>query len=164
MQIKIFNIPVGAEDNQTEELNHFLRANKIIDIKKDLATVGGNSCWTFCVTYMLGNRPAESEIAQHGKKIDYKEVLEPEVFERFSELRKIRKEVAEKEAVPAFAVFTDTELAEMSKYSPLTLKAMGKVSGIGKKKLEKYGSMFCRETDSAENEEGGVSEGTDCKS
>ena len=37
MQIKIFNIPIGAEDTQMEELNHFLRANKIIDVKRELA-------------------------------------------------------------------------------------------------------------------------------
>lgn len=49
MQIKIFNIPIGADESQVEEMNHFLRANKIIDIKKDLAMLNGNSCWTFCM-------------------------------------------------------------------------------------------------------------------
>ena len=34
MQIKIFNIPIGAEETQVEELNHFLRANKIIDVSE----------------------------------------------------------------------------------------------------------------------------------
>ena len=53
MQIKIFDIPIGANDSQAEEMNHFLRSNKIIDIKKGLAVVEGNSCWTFCITYML---------------------------------------------------------------------------------------------------------------
>ena len=30
MQIKIFNIPIGSEDCMTEEMIHFLRANKVI--------------------------------------------------------------------------------------------------------------------------------------
>lgn len=68
MQIKIFNIPIGADDGLIDEMNHFLRANKIIDIKKELAMVGGNSCWTFCITYMLANRPSELGNVQNGKQ------------------------------------------------------------------------------------------------
>ena len=44
MQIKIFSIPIGSSEAATEEMNHFLRANKVIDIKKDLALLDGNSC------------------------------------------------------------------------------------------------------------------------
>ena len=44
MQIKIFSIPIGSSEAATEKMNHFLRANKIIDIKKDLALLDGNSC------------------------------------------------------------------------------------------------------------------------
>ena len=47
MQIKIFNIPIGAEETQVEELNHFLRANKIIDVKRELATIDCRGCWSF---------------------------------------------------------------------------------------------------------------------
>lgn len=127
-----------------EEMNHFLRANKIIDIKKELAAMDGNSCWTFCITYMLPNRPAEPDNARLGGsgKVDYKEVLEPTAFERFSQLRKIRKKVAEDEAVPAFAVFTDAELAEMAKLEEITPASLEKIPGIGKKKIEKYGNAF----------------------
>lgn len=39
MQIKIFNIPIGTEDMQLEELNLFLRSYKIIDVKRELAKV-----------------------------------------------------------------------------------------------------------------------------
>ena len=90
MQIKIFDIPFGADDGQIEELNHFLRANKIIDIRKELAQVNGNSFWSFCITYMLSNKPSKVDNQSHGRnsKMHYKEVLEPEIFEKFSSLRK----------------------------------------------------------------------------
>lgn len=159
MQIKIFNIPIGGEEVQTEELNLFLRANKIIDIKKDLALIDGNSCWTFCITYLLNGKPTENENTRQSQKVDYKEVLEPEAFERFTNLRKLRREVAEQEAVPAFAVFTDAELAELAKCNPLTLRDMAKVPGIGKKKMEKYGSVFCTSENSLKNETSGIFEG-----
>ena len=125
MQIKIFSILIGGGDSMMEEMNHFLRANKIIDIKKELAMIDGNSCWTFCITYLQDNRPADTFTANSksgsGTKVDYKEVLDAETFERFSAFRKIRKQIAESEAVPAYAVFTDAELAEIAKLKDLTL-------------------------------------------
>ena len=68
--------------------NHFLRANKIIDIKKELAQLNGNSCWTFCITFMQANRPTGTIGETQGgqKKIDYKEVLPADVFEVYSSL------------------------------------------------------------------------------
>lgn len=164
MQIKIFDIPIGANESMTEELNHFLRAHKIIDIKKELALLSGNSCWTFCITYMLDNKPADNNRSTGNGKIDYKEVLDSETFERFSNLRKLRKQIADKEAIPAYAVFTDAELAEMAKLSQLTLQEMQKIPGIGKKKLEKYGESFVVNAQTMAYEENGIPEGADSQS
>ena len=36
MQIKIFTIPVIADDNDVDELNRFLRSHKIIDVRREL--------------------------------------------------------------------------------------------------------------------------------
>ena len=45
-------------------------------------------------------------------RIDYKEVLSAPEFERFARLRLLRKELAEKEGVPAYAIFTNEQLAQ----------------------------------------------------
>ena len=164
MQIKIFNIPIGADESMTEEMNHFLRAHKIIDVKKELAILGDNSCWTFCITYMLDNKPTDSNRVNGSGKVDYREVLDADTFERFSLLRRLRKQIAESEAIPAYAVFTDAELAEMAKLSPLTLAEMQKIPGIGKKKLEKYGNAFVANAQTVEDEESRIPEGTDSQS
>lgn len=144
MQIKIFTIPVVADERDVEELNHFLRSHKIIDMKRELTTSNDNSCWTFCITYMPDNGLAQQR-SNDGKreKIDYKEVLEPAAFERFAQMRKLRKDIAEREAVPAYAVFTDAELAEIAKKDHLTMNDIEAIPGIGKKRAEKYGSTFC---------------------
>ena len=34
MQIKLFSIPQYGDDNSEEELNHFLRAHRIVEINK----------------------------------------------------------------------------------------------------------------------------------
>lgn len=154
-------MPLAASDGQVEEMNHFLRANKIIDIRKELAMVDGNSCWTFCVTYMQPVSSSSSVVETKFGKVDYKEVLDEETFRRFCLMRKIRKAIADNDAVPAYAVFTDAELAVLAKLSEVDAAALLKVPGIGKKKVEKYGETFCREYNALINETQGVSDRED---
>ena len=143
MQIRIFHLPVAATDDMVEELNHFLRSQKIIDVKKELATIDGNSCWTFCITYLESNNGFAADPARLKGKVDYMKVLDPPTFELFSLFRKVRKQIADKESVPAYVVFTDQELAEMAKLPELSLQSMASLQGIGKAKIEKYGKLFC---------------------
>lgn len=90
MQIKVFTLPLQPNDEQTEELNHFLRANKVVDIKKELANVGGNSVWTFCIVYLeTATKTTEANNFSKGQKVDYREILPPNIFERFAALRKL---------------------------------------------------------------------------
>lgn len=49
MQIQIFTLSLVPSSSELEEVNHFLRANKIVDIRKELAILDGNSCWAFCI-------------------------------------------------------------------------------------------------------------------
>ena len=94
---------------------------------------------------------------------DYRNVLSESEFERFMVLRKIRKQLADEDAVPPFAVFTDAELAELARSEVLTPAVVRTVPGIGKKKIEKYGNQMCAvlETMSVTglNEEGGELKG-----
>lgn len=165
MQIRIFTLPLLPDAKDVEELNHFLRSNKIVDIKKDLAMVDGNSFWTFCITYMLSshnNSDSTSSSGNRHSKVDYKEVLDEAAFARFAKMRKLRKQIAESEAVPAYAVFTDAELAEMAKLEVLDASNMLKIQGIGKKKVEKYGNAFCLiDYTQLDDEESGMPDGTD---
>ena len=157
MQIQIFTLPLMPDVQQMEELNHFLRANKIIDIRKELAVLDGRNLWTFCVTYI---QEMGSQMSMSGKngKIDYKEVLDESAFQTFSTLRKARKEIAEADAVPAYAVFTDAELAEMSKMEELTASNIQRIQGIGKKRAEKYAEALLSRLNGREDETSGVSD------
>ena len=134
MQIKIFTLPVISDDKDTEELNHFLRAHKIIDVRRELVQTRDNSYWSFCVTYMPDSRvTAEVEKAIQSNRqgrIDYKEVLDSDAFERFARMRRLRKQIAEEEAIPAYAVFTDAELSEMAKLEVLDIANMQKIPGV----------------------------------
>lgn len=147
MQIKLMTLPLLASEPQTEELNHFLRSHKVVDIKKELALLDGNHVWAFCVSYIPSAPSSDGGFTpEKGKlrKIDYKDVLDPETFDIFSQMRKIRKQIADSEAIPAYAVFTDAELAEIAKLPTLSCEEMLKIPGIGKKKVEKYGNAICQ--------------------
>lgn len=156
MEIQIFTLPLLPQPEQLEELNHFLRSHRVVDIRKEMAMADGGNVWTFCITYLQATTNSVFGQARTGK-IDYKDVLDEDAFKRFSVLRKIRKSIADEEAVPAYAVFTDAELAELSKQEMLTPETMQAVPGIGKKKIEKYASRIVLEYNKMKDETGGLS-------
>lgn len=57
-------------------------------------------------------------------------------------LKETRKQVAAKENVPAYIIFTDSTLQDMCRKKPTMDMAFLSVSGVGQVKLEKYGSRF----------------------
>ena len=93
----------------------------------------------FIIRYIDDVELAERE---RGGRVDYRELLDEASFKRFSALRQIRKKVAQDDAVPPYAVFTDQELAELARIELLSPEAMKKIKGIGEKKIEKYGQFF----------------------
>lgn len=62
--------------------------------------------------------------------------------ELFEQLRALRRELAEKQGVPPFVIFSDQTLHDMCAMMPVTLDNMLRVKGIGQNKLEKYGHQF----------------------
>jgi len=146
MQIKFFTIPIIGGDALTEELNIFLRTKKILQIEKQMVLSQGSAFWCFCVTWH------NDLIAADKEKKDYKKVLDEATFKRFSNLRIIRKRLAQEEAIPAYAIFTDEELAALSSIEELTLADMKSINGIGEKKVEKYGLHFIENKPNATGE------------
>jgi len=57
-------------------------------------------------------------------------------------LRKLRNEIAVKEAVPAYIVFSNSSLSEMCRKKPVSLVQFSGINGVGRVKLEKYGEKF----------------------
>lgn len=70
-----------------------------------------------------------------------KERLRDELFEH---LRQIRKEIAQKEGIPPYLIFSDATLEEMAFSKPQTEDDMLAVSGVGEKKLVQFGYQFIK--------------------
>ena len=62
--------------------------------------------------------------------------------ENFEALRTLRTELAKRDSVPAYVVFSDASLKEMTKKLPIDEESFLKVNGVGEVKLEKYGEIF----------------------
>ena len=60
----------------------------------------------------------------------------------FEELRGLRRRLADEQNVPAYIVFSDAALAEMSARKPQTHAELLEVTGVGQAKLERYGDTF----------------------
>ncbi len=59
-----------------------------------------------------------------------------------NKLKETRLEIAQKDGVPAFVVFSDSTLIDMCSKHPKTNEEMLEVSGVGEFKLQKYGKQF----------------------
>jgi ATP-dependent DNA helicase RecQ len=59
-------------------------------------------------------------------------------------LRECRREFAEDQGVPPYVIFHDTSLQQMCVDLPRDMNAFALVSGVGERKLEKYGPAFIR--------------------
>ena len=74
------------------------------------------------------------------------EVIDSEMLndekELFLALKSKRIELARRRRVPAYIIFPDATLHQMLIHKPQSLEAMGKLNGVGSKKLEKYGESF----------------------
>lgn len=68
-------------------------------------------------------------------RADYNKVL-------FRQLRKLRKDIADRDKVAPFVVFSDASLVEMCVDYPTSAAELLQISGVGQVKLERYGAEF----------------------
>jgi ATP-dependent DNA helicase RecQ len=84
------------------------------------------------------------------KKAVPKPIIEKESWagvdrELFELLRRLRRDLARQRNVPAYIVFGDSTLRELSRKQPQTPEEMLRISGVGLKKLEQYGEPILYE-------------------
>lgn len=62
----------------------------------------------------------------------------------FEALRSCRRELAQEAGVPPYVIFHDSVLREMAATRPASLSALGRLTGVGQRKLDAYGEPFLR--------------------
>ena len=125
-----------------QALNAFLAAHPGAVVHREFVASGLDSYWSLAVevgsTTSAGNQPASAPGTGRAR-IDYREVLPPEQFAIFAQLRQWRKQTAEAAGVPVYNVFTNEHLAAIVRQLPPDTAALAKIDGIGEARVRKYG-------------------------
>ncbi|WP_347986372.1 HRDC domain-containing protein [Methylomonas sp. AM2-LC] len=114
MKYKFFAIPATNPESIESQLNAFCSSHRISFIEKHLVMDGANSFWSFCIAWLEGDGVPSTAINSSAKAtVDYKQILSEVDFALYVELRNFRKDLAEQQNVPPYALFTNEQLAVM---------------------------------------------------
>ena len=143
MKYKFFDIPACNPEASEAALNAFCSQHRISFIEKHLIADGANSYWSFCIAWLDGEA-APTLAADHRSKpkVDYKQILSETDFSLYLELRNYRKELADQQNVPPYALFTNEQLAAMVEQRIITKTDLMQIPGVGKSRIDKYGDSF----------------------
>lgn len=113
------------------------------------------------IDYSQGSRvkltPLSNEVLFEGKEVQLVKFVwedrskkpakapKPDIWvesELLDMLKRLRNSIASKQNVPAYVIFSNKTLEEMSSMKPTTLEEFADISGVGSMKLEKYGKIF----------------------
>ncbi|MDR1220973.1 MAG: HRDC domain-containing protein [Treponema sp.] len=140
-QYRTFFISPFGEETVCNELNAFLRSHRIVNVEKRLIDGERGTGWLFLVEFCGEEKNTPAGGAQ---RVDYREVLSPSDYALFDKLRELRKEAAEKQGLPAYAVFTNEQLAAIVKKQPKSPKDLLSIPGIGESRVKQYGALFLK--------------------
>jgi superfamily II DNA helicase RecQ len=138
MRYRVFQYQLPAPP-ELEDLNAFLRTERVAAVTQYVAQVTGGAMLAFVVeTVESVSRTAGSS----PPKVDYREQLDAAQFSVFSRLREERKRWAEAEGVPVYTIFSNAQLAEMVKRSVRTTADLEAIEGVGPARIGKYGERL----------------------
>jgi hypothetical protein len=141
LRYRVFTYGIPPDEELTD-LNNFLASRRILSVRHELVGRDGKPYLLFVVEFLESGM--SQKIPERPPKVDYREKLSEQDFEIFSRLRDLRKEIAEREGVPVYSVFTNAQIAEMVVRRVKTLTALQGIPGIGEGKTEKYGGEFLK--------------------
>ncbi|MCB1760978.1 MAG: DNA helicase RecQ [Gammaproteobacteria bacterium] len=81
-------------------------------------------------------------VKQKRQPSDTLKELAPAQQQLFEQLRELRLEIAREQNLPPYVIFHDATLRAMCLQQPMSLTQMGEISGVGERKLERYGQRF----------------------
>ncbi len=114
LQFQFFKISINDAGVASETLNRFLRAHRVLNVSKEFTVLNDEAFWAICVEHYKDDT-VSSVADSKRKRVDYRELLTEEEFELFNQLREWRKMIAEKEGVPVYAIFTNEQLASITR-------------------------------------------------
>ena len=147
-QLSVFGVGKARQEGEWRSLFRQLVARGLADI--DLEGYGGLRLSDSCRPLLRGEvnlelrrdlKPQTSKgTASSGSPAS--QLVRGEEREQWEALRALRRKLAEEHGVPPYVIFPDSTLLEMLRSQPSSLSEMARVSGVGARKLERYGQAF----------------------
>ncbi|MDP3978611.1 MAG: DNA helicase RecQ [Pseudomonas sp.] len=144
--LSIFGVGKALSEGEWRSLFRQLVARGLADV--DLEGYGGLRLSDSCRPLLRGEVTLQLRRdlkPQHTAKTSSSaasQLVRGDEREQWEALRALRRKLAEEHAVPPYVIFPDATLLEMLRSKPGTLTEMAQVSGVGARKLERYGEAF----------------------
>lgn len=147
--LAVFGIGKGRGEDEWRTLFRQLVARGLADV--DLDGFGGLRLTEACRPLLRGEvrlelrrdlKPQRAKGSSSGGASAASQLVRSEEREMWEALRALRRKLAEEHSVPPYVIFPDATLLEMLRSQPRSLSDMAQVSGVGARKLERYGQAF----------------------
>jgi ATP-dependent DNA helicase RecQ len=142
-QIPTYGVGKDLDNNQWRSVFRQLVARGYLSV--DLERFSALRLEEKCRPLLRGEEQIElrKDIKQKAAKRTTKTALPLDVDVALWEtLRECRRELADEQGVPPYVIFHDSTLQEMCTSVPQSLSEFAQLSGVGERKLDKYGSVF----------------------
>ncbi|PRA61186.1 MULTISPECIES: DNA helicase RecQ [Pseudomonas] len=148
-KLAVYGVGKDRSEGEWRSLFRQLVARGLADI--DLEGYGGLRLSDTCRPLLRGEislelrRDLKPQTTSKGSSIGgspASQLVRGEEREQWEALRALRRKLAEEHGVPPYVIFPDSTLLEMLRSQPASLSEMARVSGVGARKLERYGEAF----------------------
>ncbi len=134
-------LPSHGDRQTEEELNRFLRSHRILQVERRFCEENGGY-WALLVEYVEGDPSAEAPPAMRRERKDFSESLTEEEKQRYENYKTVRKELAQQHNIPAYLVFTNEELAILSRLPDLNEQTVHGVKGVAPQRMKDFIRYF----------------------
>ena len=144
--LSVYGVGKAWPEGEWRSLFRQMVARGLVDI--DLEGYGGLRLNDSCRPLLKGEvtlelrRDLKPQTAAKSSKSPASQLVRFEERELWEALRALRRKLAQEHSVPPYVIFPDSTLLEMLRDHPTTLGEMAQVSGVGARKLERYGQAF----------------------
>ena len=144
--LSVFGIGKALNEHQWRSLFRQLVARSLIDV--DVEGFGGLRLSESCRPILRGEstlflrRDLAPQTRPARSASQASQLVRSHEREMWEALRTLRRQLAELHSVPPYVIFPDSTLLEMLREAPEDLTDMAKISGVGARKLERYGEAF----------------------
>lgn len=147
-ELSVFGIGKSLTEADWRSLFRQLVARGLVDV--DLDGYGGLRLMASCRPLLRGEtllhlrRETRSKpSARVGNSVASRLITEAE-RDQWEALRTLRRRLAEEQGVPPYVIFADATLLEMLRSQPRCLEDLAGITGVGRRKLQRYGAVFLK--------------------